>query len=94
MTAKRPVGVGAVGRADRHRVALDDMAAVEHLEAAVASETFSSHSTRVSDASAAGIQPTLPLPASGLTTPSQRPGRRTTHSACGEPNSVRVASLA
>ena len=41
----------------------------------------------------AGIQPTLPLPASVLTTPSQGPDIRTTHIAWGEPNSVWVGDL-
>ena len=42
----------------------------------------------------AGIQPTLLLPALGLTTPSHRPEWRTTHIAWGEPKSVFIASLA
>ena len=56
--------------------------------------TLSCQGTRLNEAARAGIQPTLPLPASGLMTPSHEPESRTTHIASGEPNSVRVVTLA
>ena len=96
------VGDGeAAGRAwarrvpDRHRVALDDLAAVEHGQPAGAKRDLELPRHAAERRRALGDPADRPLPASVATTPSQPGTRRTTSTALsGEPNWVRVVSWA